>query len=73
MKAVFNPTATNNDINRAASEFYNGSYRSIWVNGNMSRRAMRRQLEKMGMTKEQADKYLTDIGLPGQKPVRGAK
>ncbi|KPQ29558.1 MAG: Heat induced stress protein YflT [Marinobacter excellens HL-55] len=70
MKAVFNPNATNNDINRAASEFYNGGYRSMWVNGNMSRRAMRRQLEKMGMTKDQADKYLTDIGMPGQKPAR---
>lgn len=70
MKAVFNPTATNNDVNQACSEFYNGGYRSVWVNGNMTRRAMRRQLEKAGMTKEQADKHLTDMGMPKQQPVR---
>lgn len=74
MKAVFNPTATNDDINRAASEFYNGGYRSVWVNGNMSRRHMRRQLEKMGMSKEQAEQHLTDMGMPKVQPARrGAK
>lgn len=73
MKAIFNPSTTSDDINRAASEFYNGSYRSVWVNGNMSRRHMRRHLEKMGMTKEQAEKHLADVGLPRVEPVRGAK
>ena len=45
----------------------------MWVNGNMTRRAMRRQLEKGGMTKDQADKYLTDTGIPRQQPVRRGK
>ena len=73
MKAVFNPSATSSDINRAASEFYNGGYRSVWVNGNMSRRNMRRQLEKMGMTKDQAERYLGEIGIPKGKQARRAK
>jgi len=73
MKAIFNPSATNDDINRAASEFHNGGYRSIWVNGNSSRRAMRRQLEKMGMSRDEADQHLTDMGIAKAQPARRAK
>lgn len=57
----------------AAGTFTVGSRGMSLIGGRMSRRLLRNELEANGMTRKQADEYLTAQGFPKAQPVRRAK
>lgn len=61
------------DMCNAAGAFAVGSHGMSLIGGRMSRRILRNELEANGMTRKQADEYLTAAGFPKQQPVRRAK
>lgn len=57
----------------ACGNFTVGARRMQQAGGRLSRRTMRKELEAKGMTRKEADDYLTAHGFPKGQPVRRAK
>lgn len=63
------------DISTAAGRFTLGTRRTQRIGGRVPRRTMRRELEAKGMTREEAEEFLTAHGFPRpqQAKRRGKK
>lgn len=58
------------DICTAAGRFTVGSRRFQQTGGRLPRRIMRKELETNGMTREQAEEFLTAHGFPKPQQAR---
>jgi len=61
------------DICTAAGRFTVGTYTMLRTGGRLPRRVLRKELEAKGMTREEAEEFLTAHGFPRPQQARRAK